>query len=146
MGMGSSFCFFGGGLGGWRQRSTKIYFVLSVTLIQPSGFSETHFHSCVLRVWPEPAAAHPPMAEGGWLKAICPPFRVSPDICWLTWGCQRGPHFNTATGRLDAAEKSENSRNSTWSLIYHAEEKYQYVSFRFLHVSTGLDVAVMWPF
>lgn len=60
---------------------------------RPSGFPEVYFHSCVLRVWPDPAAAHPPMAEG-WLKAICPPFRANPDICWLTWRCQDGKQQN----------------------------------------------------
>lgn len=58
---------------------------------RPSTLSKAHFHSCVLRVWPEPVAAHPPIADGGWPKAIWPPapFRVNPDICWFTWGHQR---------------------------------------------------------
>lgn len=75
---------------------------------RPSGFSEPYFHSCVLRVWPDPAAAHPPMAEG-WLKAICPPFRANPDICWLTWRCQTGQHYSTATWKRKTTEKSPNS-------------------------------------
>lgn len=59
---------------------------------QPPTCMKAHFHSCVLRVWPEPVGAHPPIADGGWPKAIWPPapFRVSPDICWFTWGCYRG--------------------------------------------------------
>lgn len=59
---------------------------------QPPTRMKAHFHSCVLRVWPEPVGAHPPIADGGWPKAIWPPapFRVSPDICWFTWGCYRG--------------------------------------------------------
>lgn len=58
---------------------------------RPSTCMKAHFHSCVLRVWPDPAAAHPPIADGGWAKAIWPPapFRVNPDICWFTWGCHR---------------------------------------------------------
>ncbi len=58
---------------------------------RPSTRSKAHFHSCVLRVWPDPGAAHPPIADGGWPKAIWPPapFRVIPDICWFTWGWYR---------------------------------------------------------
>lgn len=49
-----------------------------------------HFQSWLLRVWPEGAAAQPPMLEAGWPKAMAPPapFRLIPDICWFIWGRQ----------------------------------------------------------
>lgn len=68
------------------QRST--FCNLDSYSARPSTHLKAHFHNCVLRVWPDPAAAHPPIAVGGWPKAIWPPapFRVIPDICWFTWG------------------------------------------------------------
>ena len=65
MGMGSSFWFL---LPQWveREKHKGIFCTFRNSDSRPSGVSEAYFHSCVLRVWPDPAAAHPPMVEG-WL-------------------------------------------------------------------------------
>jgi len=44
-----------------------------------------HFHSCVLRVWPEALPVHPAAVLGGWPKPITllELLRFIPAICWF---------------------------------------------------------------
>lgn len=48
-----------------------------------------HFHSWVLRVWPEDTGvggAQPPVGGPDWVKVgTAPLLTASPDICWVIW-------------------------------------------------------------
>lgn len=67
-----------------------------------------HFHSCVLRVWPEELPVHPAAVLGGWPKpiALLELLRFIPAICWFICEANMSPVSTGAERQHAASQKA----------------------------------------